>query len=91
MFSSQDSFIRMQERCFYGSDAFLKIDSVCSEACCFIEGQGFLIESPHVEFDSGVSLLFCISLDEMHHGRARALPTAIGVNTDFIDLKEIPA
>ena len=81
----------MQERCFYGSDAFLKIDSVCSEACCFIEGQGFLIESPHVEFDSGVYLLFCISFDEMHHGRARALPPAIGVNTDFIDLKEIPA
>ena len=81
----------MQERCFYGSDALLKIDSVCSEACRFIEGQGFLIESPHVEFDSGVSLLFCIRLDEMHHGRARTLPTAIGINTDFIDLKEFPA
>ena len=85
----------MQERCFsfrcYGSYTFLKISSVGAEACRFVEGQGFLIESPHVEFDSGVSLLFCISLDEMHHGRARALPPAIGVNTDFIDLKEIPA
>lgn len=84
----------MQKRCFffrcYVSDALLKISSVGAEACRFIEGQGFLIESPHVEFDSGVSLLFCISLDEMHHGRARTLPTAIGINTDFIHLKEIP-
>ena len=27
----------------------------------------------------------------MHHGRARALPPAIGINTDFIDLKELPS
>ena len=68
---------------------YFHISPVGAEPDRFIEGQSTPVERPHIQFQPAEALLLRPVPDKPDHFAGSALPPAVFIHAEFVDVQEV--